>query len=49
VFAGGPEQVAELLRRYGAAGAEWAILGPIDSSNTDNAHILGELLAPLVA
>jgi alkanesulfonate monooxygenase SsuD/methylene tetrahydromethanopterin reductase-like flavin-dependent oxidoreductase (luciferase family) len=45
---GGPEQVAEVLRAYGAAGAEWVIVGPIDSSDPDNAVVLGELVKPLL-
>jgi alkanesulfonate monooxygenase SsuD/methylene tetrahydromethanopterin reductase-like flavin-dependent oxidoreductase (luciferase family) len=45
---GGPEQVAEVLRAYGAAGADWVIVGPVDSSDPDNAAILGELVKPLL-
>jgi alkanesulfonate monooxygenase SsuD/methylene tetrahydromethanopterin reductase-like flavin-dependent oxidoreductase (luciferase family) len=45
---GGPEEVAEGLRAYGAAGAEWVIVGPVDSSDPDNAGILGELVKPLL-
>ena len=45
---GGPEQVADALRAYGAAGAEWVIVGPVDSSNPDNAALLGELVKPLL-
>jgi alkanesulfonate monooxygenase SsuD/methylene tetrahydromethanopterin reductase-like flavin-dependent oxidoreductase (luciferase family) len=45
---GGPEQVAEVLRAYGAAGAEWVIVGPVDSSDPDNAEILGTLVKPLL-
>ncbi|HYU38824.1 MAG TPA: LLM class flavin-dependent oxidoreductase [Acidimicrobiia bacterium] len=45
---GGPEQVAEVVRAYGAAGAEWVIVGPIDSSDPDNAVILGEMVKPLL-
>lgn len=48
VISGGPEQVADALRRYGDAGAEWVIVGPVDSSDPDNARILGELVAPLL-
>jgi alkanesulfonate monooxygenase SsuD/methylene tetrahydromethanopterin reductase-like flavin-dependent oxidoreductase (luciferase family) len=48
VIVGGPEQVADGLRAYGAAGAEWVIIGPFDSSDPDNAHILGELVKPLL-
>lgn len=46
---GGPEQVADALRAYGAAGADWAIVGPADSSEPDNAALLGELVKPLLA
>jgi alkanesulfonate monooxygenase SsuD/methylene tetrahydromethanopterin reductase-like flavin-dependent oxidoreductase (luciferase family) len=45
---GGPERVAEAIRGYGAAGAEWVIIGPVDSSDPDNAGILGELVKPLL-
>lgn len=45
---GGPEQVAEALRGYAAAGAEWAIVGPVDSSDPDNAALLGERVKPLL-
>jgi alkanesulfonate monooxygenase SsuD/methylene tetrahydromethanopterin reductase-like flavin-dependent oxidoreductase (luciferase family) len=45
---GGPEQVAEVLRAYGNAGAEWLILGPVDSADPDNASVLGELVKPLL-
>jgi alkanesulfonate monooxygenase SsuD/methylene tetrahydromethanopterin reductase-like flavin-dependent oxidoreductase (luciferase family) len=45
---GGPEQVADALRAYGAAGADWVIVGAVDSSDPDNAAILGELVKPLL-
>jgi alkanesulfonate monooxygenase SsuD/methylene tetrahydromethanopterin reductase-like flavin-dependent oxidoreductase (luciferase family) len=45
---GGPEGVADALRAYGAAGAEWVMIGPVDSSEPDNAAILGELVRPLL-
>jgi alkanesulfonate monooxygenase SsuD/methylene tetrahydromethanopterin reductase-like flavin-dependent oxidoreductase (luciferase family) len=45
---GGPERVAEVVRAYGAAGAEWVIVGPVDSSDPDNATNLGELVKPLL-
>jgi alkanesulfonate monooxygenase SsuD/methylene tetrahydromethanopterin reductase-like flavin-dependent oxidoreductase (luciferase family) len=48
VIVGGPERVAERLREYVAAGAEWIIAGPVDSSDLDNAAILGERIAPLL-
>jgi alkanesulfonate monooxygenase SsuD/methylene tetrahydromethanopterin reductase-like flavin-dependent oxidoreductase (luciferase family) len=49
VIVGGPERVAERLRPYADAGARWLILGPLDSSDPDNAAILGERVLPLLA
>jgi alkanesulfonate monooxygenase SsuD/methylene tetrahydromethanopterin reductase-like flavin-dependent oxidoreductase (luciferase family) len=49
VLVGGPERVAEALQAYGDAGAEWVIVGPIDSSAPDNAALLGERVKPLLA
>jgi alkanesulfonate monooxygenase SsuD/methylene tetrahydromethanopterin reductase-like flavin-dependent oxidoreductase (luciferase family) len=49
VLVGGPERVAERLRAYVAAGARWLVVGPIDSSDPDNAAILGEAVLPLLA
>jgi alkanesulfonate monooxygenase SsuD/methylene tetrahydromethanopterin reductase-like flavin-dependent oxidoreductase (luciferase family) len=46
VMVGGPEQIAERLRPYLDAGARWLMLGPVDSSDPDNASIIGELLLP---
>jgi hypothetical protein len=48
VITGGPERVADAFRAYGDGGAEWVISGTIDSADPDNAHILGELVAPLL-
>jgi alkanesulfonate monooxygenase SsuD/methylene tetrahydromethanopterin reductase-like flavin-dependent oxidoreductase (luciferase family) len=45
---GGPERVADAVRGYAQAGAEWVVLGPVDSSDPDNAAILGELVRPLL-
>jgi alkanesulfonate monooxygenase SsuD/methylene tetrahydromethanopterin reductase-like flavin-dependent oxidoreductase (luciferase family) len=45
---GGPEQVAGALTGYGDAGAEWIIVGPVDSSNPDNVPLLGERVKPLL-
>ena len=45
---GGPEKVAETLRDYAAAGAQWAIIGPVDSSDPDNAAVVGERVKPLL-
>lgn len=49
VLVGGPERVAEALGAFAAAGADWVMLGPIDSSDPDNATILGEQVRPLLA
>jgi len=46
VIVGGPARVAQVLREYVGAGAEWLMLGPIDSSDPDNARILGEEILP---
>jgi alkanesulfonate monooxygenase SsuD/methylene tetrahydromethanopterin reductase-like flavin-dependent oxidoreductase (luciferase family) len=46
VIAGGPDLVAGALRAYVDAGAEWLMIGPIDSSDPDNARILGEEILP---
>jgi alkanesulfonate monooxygenase SsuD/methylene tetrahydromethanopterin reductase-like flavin-dependent oxidoreductase (luciferase family) len=48
VLIGGPARVADGLRAYREAGADWAILGPLDSSNPNNAAILGGEIAPRV-
>jgi len=42
IVRGTPAQAAEQIAAYGAAGADWVILGPIDSANPDNAAVLGE-------
>jgi alkanesulfonate monooxygenase SsuD/methylene tetrahydromethanopterin reductase-like flavin-dependent oxidoreductase (luciferase family) len=39
---GGPVEVAEQMAAYASAGADWVILGPIDSANPSNAAVLGE-------
>jgi alkanesulfonate monooxygenase SsuD/methylene tetrahydromethanopterin reductase-like flavin-dependent oxidoreductase (luciferase family) len=44
---GAPAAIASALEAYRDAGAAWAMLGPIDSSNADNAHRLGEVAARL--
>ncbi len=46
---GGPERVAEALRAYADAGARWIVVGPVDSSDPDNATILGDAVLPLLA
>lgn len=43
---GGPDRVAAALAPYVAAGADWLILGPVDSRDPDNAVRLGGQLAP---
>ncbi len=48
VLVGGPERVAEALQGYVVAGARWLMVGPIDSSDPDNAAILGESVLPLL-
>ena len=42
VLVGGPARLAEQLAPFVERGAEWVILGPIDSSNPANADPLGE-------
>lgn len=49
VIVGGPDTVADALRPYVDAGAEWLMLGPIDSSDPDNCRIIGADLAPRLA
>ena len=34
---------------YADAGAEWIIVGPVDSADVENASMLGELVAPLLS
>jgi alkanesulfonate monooxygenase SsuD/methylene tetrahydromethanopterin reductase-like flavin-dependent oxidoreductase (luciferase family) len=46
VIVGGPDVVASALRPYVDAGAEWIVLGPVDSSDPDNARIVGEEIVP---
>ena len=46
VIVGGPDLVAGALRAYADAGAEWLVVGPIDSSDPENARILGEEILP---
>jgi alkanesulfonate monooxygenase SsuD/methylene tetrahydromethanopterin reductase-like flavin-dependent oxidoreductase (luciferase family) len=49
VLVGGPERVAEGLRAYLEAGARWLVVGPVDSSDPENAAILGEAVLPLLS
>ncbi|MBK5289202.1 MAG: LLM class flavin-dependent oxidoreductase [Acidimicrobiia bacterium] len=44
---GGPRTVATELARYRDAGADWAILGPVDSSDPTNASRIGDELRRL--
>ena len=39
---GGPQTIADAAMRYRDAGAEWVILGPIDSRDPSNAALIGE-------
>jgi alkanesulfonate monooxygenase SsuD/methylene tetrahydromethanopterin reductase-like flavin-dependent oxidoreductase (luciferase family) len=41
-----PEDIAERLRPYAEAGADWVIVGPYDAANPDNATVLGNEVMP---
>jgi alkanesulfonate monooxygenase SsuD/methylene tetrahydromethanopterin reductase-like flavin-dependent oxidoreductase (luciferase family) len=43
VLAGSPATVAELLRPYVDAGAQWIILGPVDSADAGNLPLAAEV------
>jgi alkanesulfonate monooxygenase SsuD/methylene tetrahydromethanopterin reductase-like flavin-dependent oxidoreductase (luciferase family) len=43
---GGPDRVVDHLAGYVGAGAEWIIVGPVDSADPDNARRLGADIAP---
>jgi alkanesulfonate monooxygenase SsuD/methylene tetrahydromethanopterin reductase-like flavin-dependent oxidoreductase (luciferase family) len=43
VIVGGPARVADALRGYVDAGAEWVIAGPVDSGDPDNATHLARV------
>lgn len=43
---GGPDRVAEAIAAYATAGAAWVIMAPLDSSDPDNAAVLGEAILP---
>ena len=45
---GGPDTMAASLRDFAAAGAQWVIVGPVDSREPANATILGEQVKPLL-
>ena len=47
IVRGDPPAVAEQLAAYAAAGADWVILGPIDSSDPSNAAVVGEAVGLL--
>ena len=49
VLVGGPERVADGSAGYLDAGARWLMVGPVDSSDPENATILGEAVLPLLA
>jgi alkanesulfonate monooxygenase SsuD/methylene tetrahydromethanopterin reductase-like flavin-dependent oxidoreductase (luciferase family) len=49
VIVGGPEALAAALREYVVRGAEWVVLGPVDSSDAHNADVLGEVATLLRA
>jgi alkanesulfonate monooxygenase SsuD/methylene tetrahydromethanopterin reductase-like flavin-dependent oxidoreductase (luciferase family) len=46
---GGPEQAADALRELVRGGADWVILGPVDSSDPENAHIIADGVKPLIS
>ncbi len=46
VIVGGPDVVATALGAYVDAGADWLVIGPVDSADPDNARILGEEILP---
>jgi alkanesulfonate monooxygenase SsuD/methylene tetrahydromethanopterin reductase-like flavin-dependent oxidoreductase (luciferase family) len=48
VITGGPDRVAAALAPYAAAGADWLILGPVDSRDPANATLIGAHVAPRV-
>jgi len=47
IVRGTPSEVADQIAAYAGAGADWVILGPIDSSDPANAALLGEAAAVL--
>jgi alkanesulfonate monooxygenase SsuD/methylene tetrahydromethanopterin reductase-like flavin-dependent oxidoreductase (luciferase family) len=48
VIVGGPATVAAALARYGAVGADWVIVAPLDSRDPENVHLLAEQVKPLL-
>ena len=49
VVYGGPVRVATRLQALERAGAEWAILAPVDASDPENVDLLAELVMPRLA
>lgn len=49
VLVGGPETIAKALRAWHGAGADWVIVGPLDSSDPSNAALLGGSVLPRLA
>lgn len=49
VISGTPEQVAERLRRFADAGAQWIILGMLDPTDPENPSILAKEVVPLLS
>ncbi len=47
VLVGGPAHLAERLEEFVVRGADWLVLGPVDSSDPHNAEILGDVRALL--
>jgi alkanesulfonate monooxygenase SsuD/methylene tetrahydromethanopterin reductase-like flavin-dependent oxidoreductase (luciferase family) len=45
---GGSATVVDELARYGAAGADWVVLGPVDASDPANADRIGSELVPML-
>jgi len=43
VLVGSPAVIVESLNQYRDAGADWVVVGPIDSSNLENTEYLGEV------
>jgi len=43
VIVGSPDTVADALRAYRVAGAAWAVLGPLDSHDPQNAELIAQV------
>ncbi len=48
-LAGGPATLAARLAEYRDAGADWAIVAPVDASDPENARLLGRAVLPFLA